>query len=340
MKNKILLLFLYICVGFIFSGCKTQTTNSTLTSTESENSKKITNSANKDISVPKKKLIKKQKKKEIWEDAKSSSVESIIKTYRWKSLDYDSYTNFNDFISSFEKIYNDNKFAKNLVDKSRNVSYNEWDINTQLVFDTYIKLLFVKDDEIYKYDSLGNIEEAWYSYYEPSNESFYHMRFTNFPKATNDYVEIERRDSNGKMSAHIYDTYNSIRENGTVEVLPDTIDFIDISVSDIGVNGLNEIISSNKDFLDFLVKYRNDIYSDVVKKEMDAEAAIDEKKDKLSKMTPQIGMSSSDVIFTEWGYPDDINKDTYAWGTEEQWVYDGKGYVYFENGIVTSVSER
>ena len=35
-----------------------------------------------------------------------------------------------------------------------------------------------------------------------------------------------------------------------------------------------------------------------------------------------------------------INKDTYSWGTTEQWVYNNKGYIYFKNGIVTSISER
>lgn len=55
---------------------------------------------------------------------------------------------------------------------------------------------------------------------------------------------------------------------------------------------------------------------------------------------PQIGMTSSEVKSTNWGNPDKINKDTYSWGTTEQWVYNNKGYIYFRNGIVTSISER
>ena len=51
-------------------------------------------------------------------------------------------------------------------------------------------------------------------------------------------------------------------------------------------------------------------------------------------------MTASEVRKTLWGEPDKINKDTYSWGTTEQWVYYNYGYVYLKNGIVTSVSQR
>jgi len=53
---------------------------------------------------------------------------------------------------------------------------------------------------------------------------------------------------------------------------------------------------------------------------------------------PKIGMTKEEVERSTWGYPKKINKDTYSWGTKEQWVYD-KGYIYFRDGIVTSISE-
>ena len=49
-------------------------------------------------------------------------------------------------------------------------------------------------------------------------------------------------------------------------------------------------------------------------------------------------MTKEEVERSTWGYPKKINKDTYSWGTKEQWVYD-KGYIYFRDGIVTSISE-
>lgn len=60
----------------------------------------------------------------------------------------------------------------------------------------------------------------------------------------------------------------------------------------------------------------------------------------LSESIPQVGMTADEVRNAKWGNPNKINKDTYEWGTNEQWVYDNYGYVYFKNGIVSSVSER
>lgn len=54
---------------------------------------------------------------------------------------------------------------------------------------------------------------------------------------------------------------------------------------------------------------------------------------------PAIGMTHKEVEASTWGKPQDINKTTYAWGTTEQWCYSGHRYIYFENGIVTAISE-
>ena len=55
--------------------------------------------------------------------------------------------------------------------------------------------------------------------------------------------------------------------------------------------------------------------------------------------TPRIGMTKAEVRKSLWGEPEDINKTTTAYGTREQWVYSGNRYIYFENGIVTSIQE-
>lgn len=54
---------------------------------------------------------------------------------------------------------------------------------------------------------------------------------------------------------------------------------------------------------------------------------------------PSIGMTSEEVINSTWGNPEDINKDTYSWGVKEQWCYSNYRYIYFEDGIVTAISE-
>lgn len=50
----------------------------------------------------------------------------------------------------------------------------------------------------------------------------------------------------------------------------------------------------------------------------------------------QIGMSMEDAVASSWGKPRKINRTITANTEREQWVYDG-GYLYFTNGILTSM---
>lgn len=54
---------------------------------------------------------------------------------------------------------------------------------------------------------------------------------------------------------------------------------------------------------------------------------------------PYIGMSESDVRSSKWGYPQKTNSTERVNGTREQWVYDD-GYIYLENGLVTSIQKK
>ena len=103
----------------------------------------------------------------------------------------------------------------------------------------------------------------------------------------------------------------------------------------LDVTMVNNTIESNKSFLQFMKEYI-DIYK---KKEYKEKKEKKAKEDAIKSKKPSIGMTKSQVLDGAWGEPNKINKDTYSWGIQEQWVYDN-GYVYFENGIVTSVSER
>lgn len=38
-----------------------------------------------------------------------------------------------------------------------------------------------------------------------------------------------------------------------------------------------------------------------------------------------------------WGEPESINRTSGSYGTHEQWVYGGNNYLYFENGVLTSI---
>lgn len=44
----------------------------------------------------------------------------------------------------------------------------------------------------------------------------------------------------------------------------------------------------------------------------------------------KIGMTADEVLKSNWGKPNHINRTTTAYGTEEQWVYSG-GYLYFDD---------
>lgn len=49
-------------------------------------------------------------------------------------------------------------------------------------------------------------------------------------------------------------------------------------------------------------------------------------------------MTKQEVLESSWGKPERINSTHTARGSSERWVYsNGRGYPYFENGILTAV---
>ncbi|MBU9714410.1 hypothetical protein [Evansella tamaricis] len=52
----------------------------------------------------------------------------------------------------------------------------------------------------------------------------------------------------------------------------------------------------------------------------------------------RIGMTQEQVLNSNWGEPQSINKRSYDFGTREQWVYGSGYYLYFSDGILTSIS--
>jgi hypothetical protein len=55
------------------------------------------------------------------------------------------------------------------------------------------------------------------------------------------------------------------------------------------------------------------------------------------KQGVRIGMSQEEVVASSWGKPQSINRTTNAYGRHEQWVYDNGNYLYFDNGVLTSI---
>ena len=50
-----------------------------------------------------------------------------------------------------------------------------------------------------------------------------------------------------------------------------------------------------------------------------------------------IGMTKDQALASNWGKPNKVNNTTNANGTREQWVYRDGNYLYFDNGILTSI---
>lgn len=60
-------------------------------------------------------------------------------------------------------------------------------------------------------------------------------------------------------------------------------------------------------------------------------------KAERKKQGVSIGMTAEEVVDSMWGKPQSINTSIGSWGTHEQWVYGGRNYLYFENGILKSI---
>lgn len=58
---------------------------------------------------------------------------------------------------------------------------------------------------------------------------------------------------------------------------------------------------------------------------------------KWKKQGVSIGMSAERVLLSSWGKPEKINRTINQFGEREQWVYDGGSYLYFKDGVLTSI---
>ncbi|MEC0715333.1 hypothetical protein [Bacillus licheniformis] len=71
----------------------------------------------------------------------------------------------------------------------------------------------------------------------------------------------------------------------------------------------------------------------------------EEKNEKLDAMNDRtanpkevsIGMTTEEVLTEGWGRPIDINTTVSSNSKREQWVYKGNKYLYFEDGVLTSI---
>ena len=82
-----------------------------------------------------------------------------------------------------------------------------------------------------------------------------------------------------------------------------------------------------------------DTSSDVIYVHKSTSTTLPKKANRVIFKEPSIGMTKTEAENSTWGKPKKINKTTTAYGTHEQWVYDGYKYLYFDNGKLTSIQE-
>lgn len=58
------------------------------------------------------------------------------------------------------------------------------------------------------------------------------------------------------------------------------------------------------------------------------------------RRAPIIGMARWAARESTWGKPESINTTTTQSGTLEQWVYSNGNYLYFQDGVLTTIQER
>lgn len=100
------------------------------------------------------------------------------------------------------------------------------------------------------------------------------------------------------------------------------------------LDALNQLEANYPEEVKKYTKLKAQLESEVKNKKMlEAQAEIKKKKNE----GVSIGMTKADVLASSWGKPQSINTTTNAYGVREQWVYGGRNYLYFKNGILESI---
>lgn len=72
----------------------------------------------------------------------------------------------------------------------------------------------------------------------------------------------------------------------------------------------------------------------------DANQRMASERVERKKKGVSVGMSVQEVLQSSWGRPETVNRTTSARGTREQWVYPGFQFLYFEDGVLTTIQNR
>lgn len=175
--------------------------------------------------------------------------------------------------------------------------------------------------------------------YQDANEYVGLIDFTT--NIYGDYYFVRAGDS--KYTFHI--TKNSVKVENPSILYSDIYDSLSFSKDDeygyklVAKNGYGTYIFVKKDGIVYYRSvgdtYTNSDYFD----ETEYSRLYLQPDDYVEPQEPEIGMTVEEVKNSTWGKPTKINKTTTKYGVHEQWVYSSGKYIYFDDGVVTSIQE-
>lgn len=119
----------------------------------------------------------------------------------------------------------------------------------------------------------------------------------------------------------------SIDDGENAEVTADLLSYIDPRYDGERSEEMKKLVNQYLSNEEWERKYSNYIEMEEFSAEYD------------KKPLPTIGMTAAEVRNSKWGEPIKVNRTTTATSVSEQWVYRDYKYLYFENGILTTIQD-
>ncbi len=333
LKKKILFVTVLLSVGMLF-GCSSSNETEHLEETTENSVEEPTEDIERIASVL---------DEEILRDARADEVSNA-----WNTL---AYSNIIAYCEKLKEIQTDNKYVELIVNECQPM-FEEETTDFEKDFLTYY-LQFRYRNDACDYDKISKI---WKIGYDENNmlilgeegklyrriigqrndNSFYHLNIFHF--VFYDELHDVHHDT-------ISYNFGELKSALGIDVNTDSGNYY-YEDGDEELNGLpyelvneSEVMSIVEKY-GILISYLDCYYEEIfLVNEQEKHDAYEAKKAE-QEAEPAVGMTKQQVLNGAWGAPKKKNIHEYEWGTEEQWVYSNGRYVYFENGIVTSVTHH
>ncbi|MEH7687680.1 hypothetical protein V7192_18790, partial [Bacillus safensis] len=141
--------------------------------------------------------------------------------------------------------------------------------------------------------------------------------------------------------------YKKLEELKDVDVSLDNYDtytYVDAMLDKVDHKNSHEDLDflqtqdNNKKNINALQKGKNDQIEENIKEseKVERSTAIEERTNNPQNVS--VGMTKEEVLIEGWGKPEKVKTTQTADQTLEQWIYKGNKYLYFENGILSTIS--